>query len=253
MAGTELPESELAELWDRSRSTVLGRLEVVDRCIGAWQSGQVDDREWQVARREVQRLAGSLGIFGHSRASQLADELGRLMRAEPRSDPATAAAGLVAALRRELEQTPTTRAAETPISDKAGDPPRPGRPRVLLADDDDVIARAVQTALRLDDIEVLHARDGQEAIHLAQAVDVGLVLLDVQMPVLDGFAVCRTLRADPRMATVPIVMLTAQSDREGVQASFAEGATDYIVKPFAVSQLRARVRTWLLRSADDPG
>ncbi len=59
---------------------------------------------------------------------------------------------------------------------------------------------------------------------------------------------CRVLRADPRLASVPIVMLTAQSDRERVQASFAEGATDYIVKPFAVSQLRARVRTWLLRS-----
>jgi CheY-like chemotaxis protein len=252
MAGTELPESELAGLWDRSRPTVLGRLEVVDRCVDAWQSGQVDEEEWQAARREVQRLAESLGIFGLSRASQLAGELGRLMRAEPQSDPASAAAGLVAALRSELERTPMAPAAEPPTDDEPSDAPTSGRPRVLLADDDEVIARAVQTALRLDDIEVLHARDGQEAIQLAQAVDVGLVLLDVQMPVLDGFAVCRALRADPRLATIPIVMLTAQSDREGVQASFAEGATDYIVKPFAVSQLRARVRTWLLRSADAP-
>jgi DNA-binding response OmpR family regulator len=159
----------------------------------------------------------------------------------------------MAALRRELDRVsvvpsaPDAEAEQPPASDRAT------RPRVLLADDDDVIARAVQAALRLDQIEVVHARDGGEAIQLARALDVDLVLLDVQMPVLDGFGVCRALRADPRLATIPIVMLTAQSDRERVEASFAEGATDYIVKPFAVSQLRARVRTWLMRSTESPG
>ena len=121
--------------------------------------------------------------------------------------------------------------------------------RILLADDDDTIVTIVQTALRLDGFEVVCARDGEEALRLARELDLDLVLLDVEMPLLDGFAVCRELRADPRLETVPILMLTAQRDREGLLTGFAQGATDYLVKPFEVAQLRARVRTWLERSA----
>ena len=120
--------------------------------------------------------------------------------------------------------------------------------RVLMADDDDSIATVVKTALRLDGFELIRARDGEEALQLARAADVDLILLDVQMPLLDGFAVCRALRADPALAAIPIIMLTGQRDPEDLQAGFAEGATDYITKPFAVAQLRARVRTWLARS-----
>ena len=121
--------------------------------------------------------------------------------------------------------------------------------RILLADDDDTIVTIVQTALRLDGFEVVCARDGEEALRLAREQDLDLVLLDVEMPLLDGFAVCRELRTVPRLASLPILMLTAQRDREGLLTGFAQGATDYLVKPFEVAQLRARVRTWLERSA----
>ena len=121
--------------------------------------------------------------------------------------------------------------------------------RILLADDDDTIVTIVQTALRLDGFEVVCARDGEEALRLARELDLDLVLLDVEMPLLDGFSVCRELRADPRLKALPILMLTAQRDREGLLTGFAQGATDYLVKPFEVAQLRARVRTWLERSA----
>ena len=121
--------------------------------------------------------------------------------------------------------------------------------RILLADDDDTIVTIVQTALRLDGFEVVCARDGEEALRLARELDLDLVLLDVEMPLLDGFSVCRELRTDPRLKALPILMLTAQRDREGLLTGFAQGATDYLVKPFEVAQLRARVRTWLERSA----
>ena len=132
----------------------------------------------------------------------------------------------------------------------ATDEPIRRRPiRILLADDDDTIVTIVQTALRLDGFEVVCARDGEEALRLARELDLDLVLLDVEMPRLDGFAVCREMRADPRLKALPILMLTAQRDREGLGPGFAQGATDYLVKPFEVAQLRARVRTWLERSA----
>jgi len=77
-----------------------------------------------------------------------------------------------------------------------------------------------------------------------------LILLDVQMPHLDGLSVARQLRQDVTLADVPIVMLTGRSTDRDIEAAFAEGVTDYITKPFAVSQMRARVRSWLSRSAE---
>ena len=143
--------------------------------------------------------------------------------------------------------TRESEASERALSDSVP-PGTPGHPvRVLMADDDDSIATIVKTALRLDGFELIRARDGVEALQLVPAAD--LILLDVQMPLLDGFAVCRALRADPALAAIPIIMLTGQRDTEDLQTGFAEGATDYITKPFAVAQLRARVRTWLSRSS----
>jgi DNA-binding response OmpR family regulator len=129
------------------------------------------------------------------------------------------------------------------------DPAQRRQIRILLADDDDTIVTIVQTALRLDGFEVVRTHDGEEALRFGREQEFDLVLLDVEMPLLDGFAVCRELRADPRLAALPILMLTAQRDREGLLTGFAQGATDYLVKPFEVAQLRARVRTWLERSA----
>jgi DNA-binding response OmpR family regulator len=114
-----------------------------------------------------------------------------------------------------------------------------------LADDDDSIARAIQTALRFDGCDVIRAHDGTEAVRIGLEQDVDLILLDVQMPGLDGFGACRALRADPRRAAIPIVMLTAQSDPDLIATARGAGANDCMAKPFTVAELRVRVRTWL--------
>ena len=75
-------------------------------------------------------------------------------------------------------------------------------------------------------------------------------MLDVQMPKLDGLEAARQLRREPRLADIPIVILTARTSDKDIEAAFAEGVTDYITKPFAVAQMRARVRSWLSRSAE---
>jgi len=91
---------------------------------------------------------------------------------------------------------------------------------------------------------------GSQAVALARAGAFDLIMLDVQMPNLDGLSAARQLLADPRLADVPIVMLTGRTADRDIEAAFAEGVTDYITKPFAVAQLRARVRSWLSRSAE---
>ncbi len=126
------------------------------------------------------------------------------------------------------------------------------RARVLVADDDDSIAKLLGRALQQDGYEVLRASNGAEAVELAEQQHFDLILLDAQMPVMDGFAACRAIRADPRLDAIPIVMLTARSGESDVMAGFAEGVTDYMTKPFAISQVRARVRSWLTRAPATP-
>ncbi|HKB27564.1 MAG TPA: response regulator, partial [Candidatus Limnocylindrales bacterium] len=94
------------------------------------------------------------------------------------------------------------------------------------------------------------AEDGETALEAARRDGFDLIMLDVQMPKLDGLEAARRLRREPRLAEIPIVILTARTSDKDIEAAFAEGVTDYITKPFAVAQMRARVRSWLSRSAE---
>jgi two-component system response regulator MprA len=127
--------------------------------------------------------------------------------------------------------------------------------KVLVVDDEPQLRRALQRALKLEGYEVSLAADGEEGLAAAgEAPAPDAIVLDVLMPKLDGLEVCRALRADGNQT--PVLMLTARdaiSDRvDGLDA----GADDYVVKPFALEELLARLRALLRRSdgagADEP-
>ncbi|MFD3621105.1 SpoIIE family protein phosphatase [Streptomyces sp. NPDC058676] len=121
---------------------------------------------------------------------------------------------------------------------------RPHRARLLVVDDN-ADMRAYLTQLLQPDYDVLLAADGRAALEMALAQPVELVLSDVMMPRMDGFELVRALRADPRTARLPVVLLTARAgEEESVQGRHA-GADDYLAKPFSARQLLARVRTGL--------
>ncbi|WP_406306832.1 SpoIIE family protein phosphatase [Streptomyces sp. NBC_00885] len=121
---------------------------------------------------------------------------------------------------------------------------RPHRARLLVVDDN-ADMRAYLTQLLQPDYYVLLAADGRAALEMALAQPVEMVLSDVMMPRMDGFELVRALRADPRTARLPIVLLTARAgEEESVQGRHA-GADDYLAKPFSARQLLARVRTGL--------
>jgi CheY-like chemotaxis protein len=123
---------------------------------------------------------------------------------------------------------------------------RLARARILVADDEPGMVRFIQLALAKDGYDFLEAKNGEEAIEAAQRERPDLILLDVQMPRMDGYEVAQRLRALPEFRDIPIIMLTAFVEEENIVHGFASGVNDYIGKPVAPSLLRARVRRWLL-------
>jgi two-component system response regulator VicR len=118
--------------------------------------------------------------------------------------------------------------------------------RILLADDDEMIVDALRFQLEDEGFTVLVAQDGQAALDLARQAQPDLILLDVMMPKLQGWEVCREVR---RTSLVPILMLTARGAELDKVLGLELGADDYIVKPFSFRELLARVRAQLRRAS----
>lgn len=116
-------------------------------------------------------------------------------------------------------------------------------PTILLVDDLAANRDTLRELLHKTNYEFIEAPDGPLALALASADPPDLVLLDVLMPGMDGFEVCRRLRADPRMAEVPVIMVTALDDRTSRIAGIEAGADDFVSKPIDPVELCARVRT----------
>lgn len=109
--------------------------------------------------------------------------------------------------------------------------------RVLVVDDDPAILKVLTQTLQLEDYEVITATDGEMALDVLAADIPDLVVLDVMMPKRDGLDVLRTMRADPRTAEIPVVLLTARSSPEDMWEGWQQGVDYYMTKPFDVDEL----------------
>ena len=118
------------------------------------------------------------------------------------------------------------------------------RPRLLLVDDEPTNLQVLRHILQAD-YRLLFATDGERALQVAREQRPDLILLDVMMPHLDGYAVCRVLKADAATAAIPVIFITALTDSQDETAGFDAGAVDYITKPVSPPVVRARVRTHL--------
>ncbi|MEY4130794.1 MAG: hypothetical protein RLZZ31_918 [Actinomycetota bacterium] len=117
--------------------------------------------------------------------------------------------------------------------------------RILTVEDDERIRTAVRLALEDEGWEVDEAETGEDALASFGAQPADVVLIDIMLPGIDGFDVCRSIR---RMSDVPIVMVTARADTHDVVAGLEAGADDYLTKPFAPKELSARIRALLRRA-----
>jgi two-component system response regulator MprA len=121
--------------------------------------------------------------------------------------------------------------------------------QILVVDDEPAVRRALERALRLDKYEVELAIDGEEALDRLAERPVDAVILDVMMPGVDGLEVCRRMRAAGDRT--PVLMLTARDAIDDRVLGLDVGADDYLVKPFALRELQARLRALLRRTGDE--
>lgn len=115
------------------------------------------------------------------------------------------------------------------------------RPRVLIVDDEPMNLRVISLFLS-EEYDVLTALNGHEAISMLKQQEIDLILLDVMMPDISGFDVCRIIKADSRYAEIPVVFLTAMDTPQGERQGLDLGAMDYLSKPVELELLKLRVR-----------
>ena len=120
--------------------------------------------------------------------------------------------------------------------------------KIVVVEDDINIAELLRLYLEKDGFEVLIAHDGGAGLHLAETENPDLVMLDIMLPVMDGWQVCKAIRKNSK---VPIIMLTDKGETEDKVTGLEMGADDYIVKPFEVKELLARVHAVLRRTGEE--
>lgn len=118
--------------------------------------------------------------------------------------------------------------------------------KILIVDDEPRYVRLMEANLISDNYQVVKAYNGEEALSLVASENPDLVLLDIMMPILDGFTVCERIR---KFSTVPIIIVTVKGEEQDRVRGLDIGADDYIVKPFSATELLARVRAVLRRAA----
>lgn len=121
--------------------------------------------------------------------------------------------------------------------------------RILLVDDEEDIASLVKMRLEIEDFDVITAFDGQQALDMARTEKPDLIILDVMLPKMDGYKVCRMLKYDQNYHHIPIILFTAKAQDKDVETGYDTGADAYIIKPFDPDSLLEKVRELLHKKA----
>jgi DNA-binding response OmpR family regulator len=116
------------------------------------------------------------------------------------------------------------------------------KPRILIADDDAFIRRPLEWILLQEGFDAETACDGDECMERLRAEPPDLLILDVMMPGLDGFEVCRRIKDDPNLRHVPVVLLSARGREHDRERGLALGAAEYLTKPYSPTDLMQRIR-----------
>jgi two-component system alkaline phosphatase synthesis response regulator PhoP len=119
--------------------------------------------------------------------------------------------------------------------------------KILIAEDEPDIRDLITFTLRFAGYEVVAATNGEEAVTLARQEMPDLILLDVRMPRKTGYEACQLIKADPLMADIPVLFLSAKGQESEIQTGLQAGATEYLLKPFAPDQLTQRIQEVLAR------
>jgi two-component system alkaline phosphatase synthesis response regulator PhoP len=124
--------------------------------------------------------------------------------------------------------------------------------KILIVDDEKQLVSLVSLHMKMSGYEVLSAKDGEEALAIAREETPDLIILDLMLPKIDGWEVCKRLRTESKIGDIPVIMLTARSEAGDKLKGFECGADDYVTKPFSPRELVARVKRVLARAENGP-
>ena len=119
------------------------------------------------------------------------------------------------------------------------------QPKILVVDDEHDLVTTVEYRLKFSNCMVVTASNGQEGLEKAGSEEPDLILLDTNMPIMDGHEMLKALRADPKLKHIPVIMLTAICGPQDIAAASAYGITDYVTKPFDFTELMDKVEAAL--------
>lgn len=226
-------------------------------------AGALEDGEWVLAVFEVgpHRRATSTAarvsvgpegarVLVEPRDCRRLAEFARIEAARPAPAP-KAEADATEAPRTERSASappPATTPAPPPVAPPRGMLPSGSGSRVLVVDDDDTIRDMVAAMLEAVGLDVTAAASAEDALALFRESAFDLVVLDWNMPRMTGLDLCRTLRARPALAALPVLFLTANTSSSDMVEAFAAGADDHVVKPFRAPELGARIFSLLRRA-----
>ncbi len=117
-----------------------------------------------------------------------------------------------------------------------------GKPTILVVDDEHDVVTFLERALTSEGFEVLSAYDGIAAVDIAETDKPDVILLDIMMPMMSGYDVCRQLKANPQTKSIPVICVTSAQNKEAREKSRAAGAQALLVKPFVAQELVAQIR-----------
>jgi CheY-like chemotaxis protein/HPt (histidine-containing phosphotransfer) domain-containing protein len=253
--------AELTRIWDESAAAMCERLDAIDAAGVALLAGSLDERQRAAALAAAHKLAGSLGTFDLPHGSELASELEALLRA-PGVPPTMRLSELAELLRAIVDQGPPTdgRLAADAGGTRRVETQEPAAARreergqtivdVLMVDDDMVLTELVRHALETRGYRVTVLDDGRVAVEALigpLALRCRLLLLDVDLPGLDGLSVLRRLAAAGLVPATPVIMLTVRGSEAEILEALRLGAVDHVTKPFSLAILMQRIRVALER------
>lgn len=254
-------QAAVAKIWQRAQGKVLDRIAVLEQAAQALQVNQLDDALQEQALQEAHKLAGSLGTFGADEGSQLARQIETLLQAKEALKKAQLAnlLALIARLRASVDSMPSqplkpssetvVEALTTPAkTHPPSEPCQVTEASIFAIDDDPLILTVLQTVLKPWGFQVTPLDDPQRFWEMLPTVAPDLVILDIEMPKLDGIKLCNALRNDTRWGWLPVLFLTAKTDAATLHQIFEAGADDYVSKPIVAPELVARICNRLKRT-----
>lgn len=217
------------------------RLGAMETLLEAGSAGNADSLT--ALREAAHKMAGLAGVLGFPSVSDHASALEGHLLLEPAINQAAAKLSL------DCMGSGFTRDLSNTIPSWATDAAPAKGARILIVEDDQEQRRVAASGLRSAGYRVLTAESGPEAVEVAMAERPDLILLDVDLPGLDGMAVCRQLKLNPALAATPVIFCTARTGLMDRMAGLTLGADDYITKPFVPAELLIRIRLLLVREA----